>query len=300
MTKNAVPKATHTGEIQIGDAVIPCAVLEDGRRVLTQEGFLQAMGRARKAKGGQGASLEKAPAFLAAKNLKPFISEELEESSKAIIFKGIKGQRSYGYPAELLPKICDVFLDAEEEGALLTSQKHIAVKAKVLMRGLAHVGIAALVDEATGYQEERDRDALHKILEAYISKELLPWAKRFPDEFYIEMAKLRGLPYDALLRSRPSYVGTLTNKYVYEQMPPGVMATLREKNPPSDKTGKRTKKHHQYLTEDIGNPHLERHLVAVIALMRASTNWDKFKQLFARAFPPAQSELDLGFDDEKD
>ena len=73
-----------------------------------------------------------------------------------------------------------------------------------------------------------------------------------------------------------------------------------EKNPPSNKTSKRTKKHHQYLTEDIGNPHLERHLVAVIALMRASTNWDKFKQLFARAFPPAQSELDLGFDGDEE
>lgn len=123
---------------------------------------------------------------------------------------------------------------------------------------------------------------------------VLPWTKRFPDEFYIEMAKLRGLPYDALLKSRPSYVGTLTNKYVYEQMPPGVMATLREKNPPSKSTGRRPKKHHQYLTEGIGNPHLERHLAAVIALMRASANWDKFKQLYARAFPPAQSQLDLG------
>ncbi len=212
------------------------------------------MGRARKAKGGQGASLEKMPAFLAANNLKPFISEELEGSSKAIVFRGIKGQRSYGYSAELLPKVCDVFLDAEDAGALLPSQRHIAIKAKILMRGLAHVGIAALVDEATGYQEERDRAALHRILEAYISKELLPWTKRFPDEFYVEMAKLRGLPYDALLKSRPSYVGTLTNQYVYEQMPPGVLGTLRRKNPPNERTGKRTKKHHQYLTGDIGNP----------------------------------------------
>src|SRR5579872_2893782 len=47
-----VPQAlTETKILRIGDADIPCAVLEDGRRVLTQEGVLHAIGRAKKAKG---------------------------------------------------------------------------------------------------------------------------------------------------------------------------------------------------------------------------------------------------------
>lgn len=70
-----LPRATHAGELKLGDIVIPCAVLEDGRRVLTQQGFLQAIGRARSAKGGQGASVDMMPAFMAAGNLKPFISQ---------------------------------------------------------------------------------------------------------------------------------------------------------------------------------------------------------------------------------
>jgi hypothetical protein len=57
-----------------------------------------------------------------------------------------------------------------------------------LLRAFARVGIVALVDEATGFQDIRARDDLHKILEAYIAKELLPWTKRFPNEFYKEIA----------------------------------------------------------------------------------------------------------------
>jgi hypothetical protein len=38
-------------------------------------------------------------------------------------------------------------------------------KAEMLMRGLAHIGIIALVDEAIGYQEVRDRLALQAILD---------------------------------------------------------------------------------------------------------------------------------------
>jgi len=48
---------------------------------------LKSLGRAGKAKGGQGASVDKLPAFMAAKNLKPFISDELAESTKPVRFR---------------------------------------------------------------------------------------------------------------------------------------------------------------------------------------------------------------------
>ena len=46
-----LPKATHEGVMQIGNVGIACAVLEDGRRLITQSGFMLALGRARQAKG---------------------------------------------------------------------------------------------------------------------------------------------------------------------------------------------------------------------------------------------------------
>jgi hypothetical protein len=75
--------------------------------------------------------------------------------------------------------------------------KHLAETAQLLLRGFAHVGIIALVDEATGYQAERARDELNKILEAYIAKELLPWTRRFPDEFFRQIYRLHGWEFQA-------------------------------------------------------------------------------------------------------
>src|SRR5882724_6932193 len=40
-------KATHEGILEIGSVEIPCAVLDTGQRVLTQSGFMRAIGRAR-------------------------------------------------------------------------------------------------------------------------------------------------------------------------------------------------------------------------------------------------------------
>ena len=70
-----------------------CAVLDDAdnTRVLTQEGFLGAIGRAGKAKGGEGATVDGLPAFLRAANLRPFISNDLIASTTPIEFVPLRG-----------------------------------------------------------------------------------------------------------------------------------------------------------------------------------------------------------------
>lgn len=282
-----LPEATHSGTLTIGDATIDCAVLEDGTRVLTQNSFLQAIdkrGRPRKPVDTDGK-----PAFLSASNLDKYIGDDLRNSWVPIPFrlKGGKGGGgpSYGYSAELLPHVCNVYLDAREAGDLLDSQNRIADRCRILMRGFATIGIVALIDEATGYQYERDRDELHKILEAYIAKELLPWAKKFPDEFYKEMFRLRGWQYSPLNpRKGPRYAGKLTNEIVYQRLPSPVLDELRSRNP-IVRDGQRQHKHHQFLTPEVGNPHLERHLAVVTALMRIAPTWRKFISMLNRAIP---------------
>ena len=68
----------------------------------------------------------------------------------------------------------------------------MAVAADMLMRSFAKVGIIALVDEATGYQDKREKDALQELLSIYLTEEKLKWAKTFPDEFYKHLFRLRG------------------------------------------------------------------------------------------------------------
>jgi P63C domain len=292
-----IPQATHEGILHIGDAAIPCAVLEDGRRLLTQSGFMKALGRARQAKGRQYYDADvNMPAFLTAKNLKPFIPNNLAVTSTQVEFLRVKGGKAFGYPAEILPKVCDVFLDADEAGALAHNQKHIAATAKMLMRGLAHVGIVALVDEATGYQEVRDRLALQAILDAYLRKELAAWAKRFPDEFYQQMFRLKGWQWRGMSVNRPSVVGRYTNDLVYERLAPGILEELRDRNP-KDEKGQRLAKHHQWLTEDVGHPALAQHLHAVIGFMRASSTWESFYRMMQRAFPKKGHTIEVALGD---
>ncbi len=288
-------RATHEGVLKIGAMEIPCAVLEGGQRVLTQSGFMRALGRARQAKGRQYYDADvNLPAFLTAKNLKPFISKDLEVTSSQIEFRPMRGARAFGYPAELLPKVCDVFLDADEAGALLRGQKHIAERAHILIRGLAHVGIVALVDEATGYQEVREKQALQAILDAFLRKELAAWAERFPKEFYQEIFRLRGWEWREISTKRPRMVGKLTKDIVYARLTPGILRELEEKNPRNENWHRKAR-HHQWLTEDIGHPALAQHLHAVIAFMRVSPSWGHFYTMLNRAFPKRGDTLELPF-----
>jgi len=282
-----LPKATHEGDMPLGGYVLHCAVLEDGRRLLTQSDFMIALGRARQAKGREYYDGDvNMPAFLTAKNLKPFIDAELQVTSSQIVFKPLKGNKAFGYPAELLPKVCEVFLQARDAGVLAHTQLHIAKQADILMRALARVGITALVDEATGYQEVRDRLALQKILEKYITDEWAKWSRTFPEDFYKNLFRLKGLtyPYDTKSKRKPSYVGHWTNDIVYSRLAPGVLEELRKKNPRTE-SGGRSRKHHQHLTRDYGHPALKEHLSNVTFLMKTCQTDAEFKKRLDFAAP---------------
>lgn len=291
-------KATHEGVLTINNFKIKSYVLEDGIRVLNRIEFIRTLGRTGKAKGGRNYDKEfKIPVFLSANNLKPFINNELLENSTPIIFKDKNGIKSIGYKAELLPSVCNVFLEAKDKNALSGNQEHIANRCKILIRGLATVGIIALIDEATGYQEIRDRIALQKILEKFLLDEYAKWAKRFPDEFYQEMFRLKGWQWKGMKVNRPSVVGKYTNNIVYERLPKGVLEELRKRNQKKD-DGTRAQKFHQWLTPDTGIPELDRHLHTAIAFMRASSNWNQFERLLARSLPKTGEQIPLPFEEE--
>ncbi len=291
-----IPKATHVGEIHIGNKILPCAVLEDGTRVLTQEGFLKAIGRSGKPAAGRGSVVEKIAPFLALDNLKPFINDELVSSTMPVRFIPLKGSKAFGYKAELLPKVCDVYLKARDGNALLQSQLKFAQACDILMRGLAHVGIVALVDEATGYQDIRPQDALQKYLEMIIRKELATWAKKFPDEFYENIYKLKGWPWPGMKKKRFSIVAHYTRDLVYERIAPGLLQEL-EKKSPKDETGNRKNKLHQWLTEDIGDPMLSQHLHSLVMFQRLAIangyGWNRFVKMVDKVLPRRGANLEL-------
>jgi hypothetical protein len=278
------PKATHTGELQIGDVTITCAVLDTGERVFTQNALLKAIGRPQGIRGritDEGGV--QIPGFLSARNLKPFLPSDLEVVSSPIHFTG-SGGLAYGYRAELLAVVCQVYQDARDAGVLIHSQMAIADSCKLLFRGFATVGIVALIDEATGYQEVRDKLALRKILDLYLRKELAAWAQRFPSEFYKELFRLRRWEWPPVNMRTPRAVAGYTKDLVYARLAPDLLKELEARNPANEK-GRRRAKHHMWLSDDVGLPALAQHLHAVIALMRASDTWEAFRALIERALP---------------
>lgn len=290
-----LPRATHEGELTIGD--IRCAVLEDKTRVLTQESFLLAIGRAGKAKGGQGSSLmvDKMPPFLAANNLKPFITKELQEATRPVVFRALGGQKAFGYDAMLLPMVCEVYLRARREGQLAPKQLHIAEACEILQSGLARVGIIALIDEATGFQYERPRNELEELLKKFVADSLRQWVRTFPSEYFKQLCRLKGVELRSDMKL-PQYFGTLTNNLIYRRLAPGLLKRLKEKRL---EDGKPSAKLHSALTLDHGVPELLVHIGTVVGLMKLHTDYDDFvKQLDQIAY--IYPEVPGLFDDPKD
>lgn len=270
----------------IGDISIPCYVLEDGTRVISGRGMINALGM-RQGHGGFSTEIKRIPSVWSA--LSPELADTLATPLK---FIRPNGGHALGYEATILADLCDAVLQAYQDGTLSGRQESLAHHAMGLTRAFAKVGIIALIDEATGYQESRDRDELHKLLGLYLSEEKLRWAKAFPDEFYRQIYRLMGWTYNPLTTRRTPYLGILTNRLVYEKLPPGVLEELCQRNPVVPETKRRGAKHHQFLSEALGRPDLRDHLLQVIALMKGAHDWRSFEQSFDRVFPSPRPLLD--------
>jgi hypothetical protein len=284
-SKWKLPKAIFGSpekKLKLGDRELECYVLEDGTRVLSGRGMQEALGLGQ----SHGGLLKE---FLDQESIKPFISSDLAmefQNPKRFIRPGRGGIPAVAYEATILPRICDAILEARKRTPNLgRRQREIADQCEMIARVLAKVGIIALVDEVTGYQEIRDRVALQKILDAYLTDEWAKWSKTFPDDFYKELFRLKTIPFPPSEGAhKPSYVGHWTNDIVYARLAPGVLKTLREKNPRLP-TGERARKHHQYFTKDYGHPELKQHLSNIVFLMKTCKTWGEFKQRLDIAAP---------------
>ena len=76
---SSLPKATHRGELIIGDVNISCAVLEDGRRIISEHGINNTLGssggKTIKLRDNQETDYGPLPLFIASKALHPFIGD---------------------------------------------------------------------------------------------------------------------------------------------------------------------------------------------------------------------------------
>ena len=265
------------GSVKIGDMDIECHVLSDERRVFTQREVVRILSHGRVSGNLQG-YLDNNPLF----------SKDFRAGS-SFPFR-IPGQPTIasGWEATGLIEICEKYLEAKEQNLLKRSQYHLAIQAGIVMRACAKVGIIALIDEATGFQQVRKRRALQIKLQAFIAEEMQDWARMFPPEFWFELARLEGIHYSP--KSRPLRWGKYIMAFVYDAIDKDMGKALRTINPDPSKG----KNDHQLLT-DFGRQQVHDQIQKVVTIMKLCDDMKDFRKKFDRVFK--KSAIQMTFTD---
>lgn len=287
-----LPKATHTGQLAINLIDLQCFVLDDGRRVISGRGLTAAIGMKGRGDGVSRVAEHKLIKAYGDSALIAAIENPIKFLGKSP--KGI-AEPSDGYEAKVLQEVCEALLTARDNNLLTTPQdKRYAMQADILMRGFARVGIIALIDEATGYQKDRDKQALAKILEAFVAKEIQPWLKTFPDDYYSELFRLYGIAYPPVGNPswRPGFIGHITNNVVYDRIAPGLLPELKRLANKEERKARL----HQHLSQEIGHPKLQSHMGSIVTLLKLSRSSEEFFSLVDRLHPRFNTTGQLDFD----
>lgn len=272
------PISWFPGQLTFGDDItISCYVLSDGKRVFAQREVVGAL------TGNKKGGLER---YLSANNLSDYLSAE--DINRKVVEFVVSGAQTaaMGFEATLLIEICDAYLRARDDNKLTGSQLPIAKRAEIIMRSCAKVGVIALIDEATGFQKVRAENALRLKLQAFIADEMQEWVRMFPEQFWLQLARLENVHYSP--RSRPIRWGKYVMAFVYDAVDEEVGRKLREKNPnPHFKNNL-----HQWLKE-YGREQVSAQLNQVLGIMKTCQDMSEFRKKFDYVFKKTPLQTDF-------
>lgn len=165
-------KAIATGKL-FGE--YDCYVLDGGTRVLSKRGALRLL-----SSGAESGQLERYIAAL------PNRFQYLAAGANGEEFILPEGRVGHAIQASTLVAICSAYVEALRAGELRKTQVHLAHAAAVLLARAAETGIAALIDEATGYDAVRKRGDLGKIFRDAVGM----WELTFAADFVRDLCRL--------------------------------------------------------------------------------------------------------------
>jgi hypothetical protein len=281
-----IPKATHWGDLPIGDVNLPCYVLDTGDRVFALKGVMVGL---MEIEGGPLAD------YLMVKALRDYLPGDLipdQDSNIPALIEfdtGTKGfaQHALGFPVERFMDLCIAYSTASEKEQLTERQQKIAQNAARFLRATAKVGIIALVDEVTGYQYDRLQDALRIKLKLFLEEEMRPWEATFPDELWVEFQRLTN--WSGPLHLRPKWWGKLVNELIYGYLDEDVFSWLKT-NAPKPKFGQN---YHQWLSSQFGLKKLIEHIWLTIGMARACRTIEELRERMAIQYGRQRIQLSL-------
>lgn len=284
---DAMPRATHWGELTVGDVEMPCYVLSTGDRAFSLKGIVVGL---MQTEGGQLAE------YIKVRALRPHLPSDLipdDDGKIEALFQfdaggqgiakmalGIKVERFNDLLRAYSSALIDHALSASDPSkmSLTAKQLEIAYRAVKFQQACTDVGLVALVDEATGYQYERAADALQVKLKLYLEDEMRKWERTFPEQLWQEFGKLTN--WKGPLHSRPKYWGKLVMELIYGYLDPDVAKWLKE-NAPKPMRGQN---YHQWLSSQFGLKKLTEHIWMVIGMASACHSMAELRQKMAERF----------------
>ncbi len=270
-------EAIHTGVIKLGTYEIPCYVLNNEMRVLSQREVVKLITGGRESGNLKG--------YLEARALQPFLPAKFigEEARNVLIFR-VGTTSAHALEASDVVDICTAYLKARQAGTLHPSAAKIAEQCEMFIAACAKTGIDAIIDEATGYQYFRKAESLQEKFRLYLQDEYREWTLTFPRQVFMQFYRLEGKIPPQPLQPYPIRFGKYIMRFVYDTLDPEIADYLRENNPEPGGV-----KHHHQLFNDFGYKSLQDHLMAVLGIMKASINIERFKENIATAFPNAKT-----------
>lgn len=296
MSESIISKAIRAAKLFLGSwANIQCHHLDSGKRVISQKSFMEIVGL----KGrhdDRGTQLAK---FLESPALKSeHISRLISAIRSPIQFTALSGEVDYGYEGTIVVDYCKAILEARSLGYMEgEARRQYAMACEAFIISCAKVGITALIDEATGYSQDKRKDEYRELFKDFIREEIRGWEKEFPDQFFDLIYRLYGLKKVA--PNHPQFFGGFIRTYVYAPLANSsgaVLEILDDKNPMIYALGGRRYKMHQFLTDKVGLPALRTHLWQVIGIGNSVRTKGAFDAAFYRAFPRPYEQDTFEFD----
>lgn len=257
---------------------VDCYVLNDDKRsaVISQRGMGIALGLS----GSGGAAFTR---FANGKTIRKYLGPDLlQKIEQPIVFQSNvdgPGLDVYGYDVTILIDVCQAIILAENDGALQSNQRNLAMAAKVITGACAKSGIQELVYKIVGMDSTKEQFIV--AFKRFVQEEVRRYESEFPIELYEEWTRLYHI--DIPVRGWPWKFRTLTIDHVYVPLAKSngrILKLLREQKLDN---GDRNKKLFQFLS-DIGTKALRFQLGRVLEMAQSSATLAEYENKISERF----------------
>lgn len=276
-------KALYEGTIFGG--LVDCYVLADKRRVVSMRGAVRALTHSENIEKNGGSKnahferfLERLPNDFRHLSMGPNVD-----------FVATNGRPAKGVTAERFYDVLVAYSEAAERGLLRADQVHIASNCTRLIRAIGRVGIVALVDEATGYQNEREANELQGLVAHYLRETPSQWKRLWDEEVVNRLCALYRIERKS--NKFPLFACQEIGRLYRKILPQEVVDEMKRRNGKGDD---RMGAHHQFFKDSLWRfVHNDIPFIAYIA--RISRNKREFWNHMDARYSGSEFQTSLGF-----